>query len=165
MALSESMPLPGFNTVGEHTPLSVLVPCVALVAIGIFMMIAGDHVIRILLGLTLLESGVNLVLVAAGFRADAVAPIHDASVAASQSMVDPVPQALILTTIVIGVGILALALALAVRIHLRYGTLSMKQLSRIVHEDQAPASPAAVPLPSGVPARGLAAARAMGDSQ
>jgi multisubunit Na+/H+ antiporter MnhC subunit len=135
---------------------------VALAVIGIYLVVAGEHVIRILLGLTLLESGVNLVLVAAGFRPAAVAPIHVDGLSSTASMVDPVPQALILTTIVIGVGILALALALAVQIHRRYGTLDMRALQRILNSDQASASPDAVPA---APPAGLATARVTGDGR
>lgn len=108
----------------------------ALIGIGLYLIAARDHLVRILLGLTLLESGVNLVLVAAGYRADAVAPILTETVHAGAAMVDPVPQALILTTIVIGVGILALALAVAVQLHRQYGTLSMRVLVQQLEPEQ-----------------------------
>jgi multicomponent Na+:H+ antiporter subunit C len=117
----------------------------ALIAIGLYLVVARDHVIRILLGLSLLESGVNLVLVAAGFRDHAVAPILNARVPVGAAMVDPVPQALILTTIVIGVGILALALALALQVQRRFGTLSMRRLALIL--EQEPVPPATAPVP------------------
>ncbi len=46
----------------------------------------------------------------------------------SVRMVDPVPQALVLTTIVIGVAVLALALSLAIRLHHHYGTLNLHNI-------------------------------------
>ena len=122
----------------------------ALISIGLYLVVVRDHVIRVLLGLTLLESGVNLVLVAAGFRADAAAPIISATVPAGTSMVDPVPQALILTTIVIGVGILALALAISLQVYRQYGTLSIRRLVAILEQDKAPALTPAVPV-TGAP--------------
>ena len=88
----------------------------ALIVIGLFVIATRHHVIRILLGLGLLEAGVNLVLLAAGFRANAHAPILSEMYKAGTPMVDPVPQALILTAIVIGVGVLALALALSLEV-------------------------------------------------
>jgi multicomponent Na+:H+ antiporter subunit C len=43
-------------------------------------------------------------------------------------MVDPVPQALVLTAIVIGVAVLALALSLAIRLYQHYGTLNLRKI-------------------------------------
>jgi multicomponent Na+:H+ antiporter subunit C len=107
-----------------------------LIVIGLYAMVAKRHLIRILLGLSLLEAGVNLALIAAGFRPDSVAPIFSASVAAGATMVDPVPQALILTAIVIGVGVLALALAMAVKVQRAYNTLDTRQLAEHLASDQ-----------------------------
>jgi len=43
-------------------------------------------------------------------------------------MVDPVPQALVLTAIVIGLAVLALALSLAIRLYNHYGTLNLEKI-------------------------------------
>lgn len=123
-----------------------------LITTGLYLIVARQHLIRILLGLSLLESGVNLVLVAAGFRADATAPILTPTVQDTASMVDPVPQALILTTIVIGVGILALALALSVEVHRRYGTLDVRKLAAILDQESAGGGLATTKRPLASPA-------------
>ncbi len=102
---------------------------IGLVLIGFAAMILQRHLFRILLGLTLVEAGVNLFLVATGFRPAAVAPILT-DPAAVLPMVDPVPQALILTAIVIGVGVLALALGLVIRVQHCYGTLDTRELAQ-----------------------------------
>lgn len=112
---------------------------IGLILLGIFCAIAMHNLVRILLGLTLLEAGVNLFLVAVGFRPDAAAPIILGE--RLPAMVDPVPQALILTAIVIGVGVLALALALTVRIYEREGTLDNFVLAQRLsgeHEQEIP---------------------------
>ncbi len=135
-----------------------------LIATGLYLIVTRQHLIRILLGLTLLESGVNLVLVAAGFRGGATAPILTATIRDTASMVDPVPQALILTTIVIGVGILALALALTLEIQRRHGTLDVRRLAAIVDEetDGAATKPAGSPALS--PAQALPSSGQRGES-
>ena len=129
-----------------------------LIAIGLFVIVSRQHAIRILLGLSLLESGVNLVLVTAGFRQHAAAPIITGSIKQGSAMVDPVPQALILTTIVIGVGVLALALAICLEVHRRYGTLNMRKLAAILaqNKEYTTALPASKPAPASDP--GLAPA-------
>lgn len=107
---------------------------VALIVIGLYAIVTRHHIIRILLGLTILEAGVNMVLVAGGFRSDAVAPIINQGELVA--MVDPIPQALILTAIVIGVGVLALALALAVQTYKAYGTLDTRKLAEFIAQEQ-----------------------------
>ncbi len=46
-------------------------------------------------------------------------------------MVDPVPQALVLTAIVIGVSVLALGLSLAIRLYAHYGTLNLRKIKEL----------------------------------
>jgi multisubunit Na+/H+ antiporter MnhC subunit len=79
-----------------------------------------------LLALAIAEAGGNLLLVLAGFRGEAAAPILTGAEAAR--MVDPVPQALVLTAIVIGVGIQALAVGVLMRVYRAYGTLDLREL-------------------------------------
>ena len=73
-----------------------------------------------------------MLMVLAGFRFDAIAPILTGQAAA---MVDPVPQAMVLTAIVIGVGIQALALSLIMRVYKAYGTLDMRVISHRLEQD------------------------------
>lgn len=109
--------------------LMLYVAAFGLMLIGIGGIILCHHLVRIIFGIALLEAGVNLLLILSGYRADAVAPIMlDAR--ATAVMVDPIPQALVLTAIVIGVGILALALSLALRVQRAYGTLDIREVQR-----------------------------------
>ena len=48
---------------------------------------------------------------------------------------DPVPQAMVLTAIVIGVGVQALALALVIRVKQRYGSLDMQVVRQRMHDE------------------------------
>jgi multisubunit Na+/H+ antiporter MnhC subunit len=118
-------------------PLETLffVGAVGLVGIGVTGMLVSRHLFRVLLSLTLAEAGGNLLLVLAGFRWDAVAPILTGDLPAGAAMVDPVPQALVLTSIVIGVGLQALAVALLIRIRRAYGTLDVGELAGRLKQD------------------------------
>jgi multisubunit Na+/H+ antiporter MnhC subunit len=108
---------------------------IGLGVIGIAGIVLANHLFRLVLALAIAEAGANLLLVLAGFRWDAVAPIMS-DPASVQPMVDPVPQALVLTAIVIGVGVQALALTLVIRIHQRYGTLDLQEARRRMQDDQ-----------------------------
>jgi multicomponent Na+:H+ antiporter subunit C len=85
---------------------------------GIYLMLSRN-LQRVVIGFILLSNGVNLmVLTASGLPEDAVAPLllgegYDVQPAAT--MADPLPQAFILTAIVIGLAITAFLLAMAAR--------------------------------------------------
>jgi multicomponent Na+:H+ antiporter subunit C len=115
-----------------------------LVIIGIFGIVLTNHLVRIVLSIGLLETGANLLLVMSGYRPDAAAPILVNGVAPA-SMVDPVPQALVLTSIVIGVAVQAFMMVLVLRVHSAYGTLDIRVLRDRLEQDLA--REAGVPLP------------------
>lgn len=98
-----------------------VVPIVAssallLFGIGLYGLWSGRNVLRWILAVGLMEVGINVFLVLTGWRPGASAPIVTASFSTSGPLpfVDPVPSALVLTSIVIGLGTTTLALALAV---------------------------------------------------
>ena len=72
----------------------------------------------VLLGLTLLSYAVNLFLFASGRLIVASAPLTDQGI---ERFPDPIPQALVLTAIVIGFGMTALLVVLALRAILATG--------------------------------------------
>lgn len=97
---------------------------ISLSLIGLFGLLASNNVFRMLLALVMFEAGANLILVLSGFRENGIAPIFLGNNTGA-IMNDPVPQALVLTAIVIGVGIQALALALIFRVKKHYNSLDM----------------------------------------
>lgn len=99
-----------------------------LISIGLAGVVLSRHLFRMVLALVIAEAGANLMLVLAGYRWDAVAPILT-TLGEHPPMVDPVPQAMVLTAIVIGVGIQALAVSILIRIRQRYGTLDRSQVA------------------------------------
>ncbi len=115
-------------------PIFAYLGAVGLFILGLFAMLFYHNMIRMILGLLLVESGVNLFLVTVGYRTHAKAPILTDSLQNTTNMVDPIPQALVLTAIVIGVGVLALALALVIKTYQAFGTLDVRQLTlKIAH--------------------------------
>lgn len=108
---------------------------IGLILLGVVAMVMYRHLIRVILGLMLLEAGVNLFLITTGYRPKAVAPILVDGQMPTAAMVDPIPQALVLTAIVIGVGVQALALALVVKTYKAYGTLDTKELAEQIAKE------------------------------
>jgi multicomponent K+:H+ antiporter subunit C len=89
-----------------------------LVASGVYLMLRA-RTFPVILGLSLVSYAVNLFLVSMGRLGRGAAPIITDGVAA---YVDPLPQALVLTAIVIGFGMTAFAVVLALRSHVESGT-------------------------------------------
>ena len=100
-----------------------------IIAIGIYAMLYKRNLIKIVIGLDLIESGVNLFLVSLGYRNGGIAPIY--SNAPSTNMVLPTPQALTLTSIVIGVATTAMLLSFCMVIYRNYGTLDARKIRRL----------------------------------
>ncbi len=90
----------------------------ALILVGLYAALTNRDLIRMIVGFTIADTGVNIVLVSIGMIPGREAPILDIipPAAAAQRIIDPVPQALVLTAIVIGLGITALMLAYAYRL-------------------------------------------------
>jgi multicomponent Na+:H+ antiporter subunit C len=93
------------------TNLTLIVTAAALVGCGVYLVLERS-LTRVLLGLLVLGNGVNLLFLIAGGRAGD-APIEGSTAAADMS--DPLPQALVLTAIVIALGTTAFLLAMAHR--------------------------------------------------
>jgi multicomponent Na+:H+ antiporter subunit C len=98
-----------------------------LVLVGLYAVVFKRNLIKIVIGITLIECGVNLFLITLGYRAGSIAPIYTGS-SGGEIMSLPVPQALTLTSIVIGVAVLALMLSLVVHIYRNYGTLDASKI-------------------------------------
>ncbi|OSM04071.1 sodium:proton antiporter [Magnetofaba australis] len=100
----------------------------ALILIGLYGALTHRNMLRMIVSFTIASTGVNVALVAVGWMLGRTAPILDAAVPvteALQRVIDPVPQALVLTAIVIGLGVTALMLAYAYRLHATKGGLDI----------------------------------------
>ncbi len=110
--------------------MSVYILCLALFCIGLYGVLRKRNIIKIVVGLGIIEYAVNLFFVLVGYRTHGRAPIlaKDQAIA---NMVDPIPQALVLTSIVIGLAVTALIAAIAIRIYEKYGTFDITKIRRL----------------------------------
>ncbi|MCD6121564.1 MAG: NADH-quinone oxidoreductase subunit K [Spirochaetales bacterium] len=99
-----------------------------LILTGLFIVFTDKNLIKIIIGLDMAETGVNILIVAAGYIKGNTELIFLKVSPAPAQMTDPVPQALVLTSIVIGFGVTALALALVVRLYQKTGSLDVSKI-------------------------------------
>jgi len=107
-----------------------LLACIVLVLIGLYAVVTKRNVMKIVIGFSLMEYAVNLFFALVGFKRGALPPIIT-NVNMARNFVDPVPQALVLTAIVIGLATTALMLALAMRIYEKYKTFDITEIKRL----------------------------------
>lgn len=98
----------------------------ALFAIGVFQLLRRN-ILRSAIGLIIIGNAVNLFLLSTGAYDGFVAAYSTAT----EQRSDALPQALVLTAIVIGMGAVAFVLALLVVISTRYQTADMDEVDRL----------------------------------
>ena len=105
-----------------------------LILIGLFGALTNRNILRMIVAFTVADTGVNLVIVGVGYMRGRTAPILDSAVATADAVariIDPVPQALVLTAIVIGVGVTALMLAYAYKLYEKKHTLDIAKFTEL----------------------------------
>jgi multicomponent Na+:H+ antiporter subunit C len=114
-----------------------------LYAAGIYLLLRRT-LVKLLIGLVLLSNGVNLLIFTAAGLTRGQAPVIAAEAETLPlPAADPLPQALILTAIVIGFAVTAFALALGYRVYRAVGLVDLDQISERspTAEDKAEAQP------------------------
>jgi multicomponent Na+:H+ antiporter subunit C len=114
----------------EHVPLDFpFIAAALLMGVSLYIIIFKKNLIKLIMGVAMLAAGVNLFLVALGYRAGGGAPIYTG--VPKETMVMPVPQALTLTSIVINVAVLALMLTMVIRIYRHTGSLDSEKSRKL----------------------------------
>lgn len=105
-----------------------------LILIGLYGALTNNNILRMIVSFTVANTGVNLVLVSVGYMHGRTAPILDDAVPVAEAaarIIDPVPQALVLTAIVIGLGVTTLMLTYAYKLYEMKGTLDIARFSEL----------------------------------
>ena len=99
-----------------------------LMGIGLWGILTRNNILRIIIGFSLFNTGLHIIMVSIAYIKKSTAPILDEAVDKAEAaglIADPLPQALVLTAIVIGLGITALMLVYALRMFKEKGTLEI----------------------------------------
>lgn len=105
---------------------------ISLILIGLYAALTKRSLIKIVIGLSIVDGGIHLLLIAIGYVKNGTAPIFSPGFEnAVDRMVDPVPQALVLTAIVIGFAVTAVALSLVIRLYRHHHTLEIDEIKNL----------------------------------
>ncbi len=110
--------------------MNVYVMCFILFLVGLYGVLTRRNLIKIVIGFSVMEFSCFLFLAMIGYVDNGIAPIIRSGENAPV-YVDPLPQAMVLTAIVIGIATTALLLAIAIRIYKRYGTFDIQKVNEL----------------------------------
>jgi len=97
-------------------------------------MLTQKNIIKIIISFSVFDTGLHVIMVSIGYIKGKTAPIIDADLtaeAARNGIVDPVPQALVLTAIVIGLGVTALMLVYALKLYEKKKSLDITKYKEL----------------------------------
>jgi multicomponent Na+:H+ antiporter subunit C len=108
---------------------------VALFAIGLYTVLTKRNLVKIVMGLSLIEASTYVLLLSIAYRANSTAPVlldppggRSPAQLAEGNVADPILQNICLTAIVIGIAVTAVILAVTVRIAQHYRSMDADQI-------------------------------------
>ena len=110
--------------------MTVYLLCFVLFLVGLYGVLTKRDLVKIILSLAIMAYATHLFFILFAYRSEALYPILSEGAEAAP-MVDPLPQALVLTSIVIELGTTALLVALAIRLYQKYRTFDITKIRRL----------------------------------
>lgn len=110
--------------------MTVYILCFVLFLVGLYGIITRRNLIKIAISLSILEFSIFLFLVLIGYIDNGIAPIVDPE-AVGQVYVDPLPQAMVITDIVICLSTTAMLMAIAIRLYRKYNTFDIREIKNL----------------------------------
>ena len=106
----------------------VAIASVILFGIGRLNMMIRQNLLKKVIGFSIMDSAVFLLLASLGYIEGHGAPIVGEGAADASLYINPIPSGLVLTGIVVSVSVTAFSLALIQRIYRHYGTIELDEL-------------------------------------
>ena len=110
--------------------MTIYLLCLALFCVGLYCILRKRNIIKIIVGIIIAEYAVNLLFIMVAYQKQGRSPIFSPEYHV-KNMVDALPQAVVLTSIVIGLATTALLIALAIRIYEKYGTFDITRIREL----------------------------------
>ena len=104
--------------------------CMVLFSIGLYCVLRKRNIIKIIIGIGIMEYATNLFFILVGYVKDGHSPICVRDQAITR-MVDPLPQVVVLTAIVLGLSITLLLISVAIKLYEKYGTFDITKINKL----------------------------------
>jgi multisubunit Na+/H+ antiporter MnhC subunit len=104
--------------------------CFGLFLVGLYGVITRRNLVKIAVSLSIMEISTFLFFALVGYIDKGVAPIVNPA-DPDKIYVDPLPQALVLTAIVIGLATTSLLMAVIIRLYRKYKTFDIREIKEL----------------------------------
>ncbi len=112
--------------------MTLYILCFILLLVGLYGLLISRNIIKIVISLTIVEISIFLLLILIGYVDDGLAPIiFEEEVLKRTAVVDPLPQTMVLTAIVIALATNSMILTMAIRLYKKYGTFDIHEISKL----------------------------------
>jgi multisubunit Na+/H+ antiporter MnhC subunit len=108
----------------------IYVVAMIIIAIGVYAILVKDNIIKKIIGLSIFSNGIHLFLISLGYKLGGIAPIANEINFKwiSTAAVDPFPQAMVLTSIVINLSVTALALSIYMSVYKKFKSANASKI-------------------------------------
>ena len=110
--------------------MTVYLLCFILFLVGLYGVITRRNLVKIVISLSVMEFSIFLFLALIGYIRNGEVPIVDPA-NPDAIYVDPLPQAMVLTAIVIGLATTAMLMSVIIRIYRKYKTLDIREINNL----------------------------------
>lgn len=110
--------------------ISIYMLCLVLFLVGLYCVVRKRNLIKIIIGIGIMEYAVNLFFILGGYTSKGRSPIFAAD-QVIKNTVDPLPQAVVSTAIVIGLAFTLLLVSISIRIYDKYKTFDITRINRL----------------------------------
>lgn len=101
---------------------------ILLFFVGVYGLIARQNIIKSIMSISIMQVAIILYFITTNIAPGSVPPIGD--VAQTLQVADPLPQALMITDIVIGIGVTASGLTMFIHLYHRYGSTNWQKVMK-----------------------------------
>lgn len=112
------------------------IAAIAMFFMGLFGLITSRNIIKAVVFLTLVETGVIMFFLSVGISAGMLPPIAEHLQAGYDQLADPLPSALMITAIVIGLSVTAINITMLMTLLRKYRTANWDAVAEAVREEE-----------------------------
>ena len=103
-----------------------------LFCLGLYAILIKRNLIKIIIGLAIMEYAMNLFFILLGYKKGATVPIFSSLTEPHpEVMVDPVAQAMVVANVVIGLAVTFILVIIAILIYEKYGTFDIRDVNKL----------------------------------
>ena len=114
----------------------IVVVSIILFGVGFTTLLFSRNLLKKVVGLNIMDTGVYLLLVSMGFIDGRHAPIIANGVTDTAHYINPIPSVLVLTGIVVSVSVTAIMLSLIVRLYEKYHSLNLDVIYELRNKEE-----------------------------